>query len=192
MRWRSVSTRRRLHGAAGLAAVLGTALMTWGCSSSQPPQHVSAAAGSHPVSTVQGSPGARAAIRVLVENFGQHLQDVSTLAPPAAVRGELPRAYRDMLTPALLAEWQANTDRVVGRNHGSSPWPARIVIDRIHCAQPATCRVTGTVDYVTSNEVEHGGVFMRRPIALEVARTPAGWRIASAQLTRDATAQGAK
>lgn len=130
----------------------------------------------------------RAEIRALVERFGQHMQEVSTLAPPADIRAELPDVYRGLLTPALLAEWQAHTDRVVGRNYGSSPWPTRIEIGSVTCAAPVACRVTGQVDYVTSNELVHGGVFMRRGITLQVEHTQGGWRIAGARRLRAAAA----
>lgn len=113
------------------------------------------------------------------------MQAISTLAPPEAIREELPQVYGGLLSPALLADWKAHPDRVVGRNYGSSPWPARIEIASVHCTTPDTCHVTGKVDYITSNEVEHGGVFMRRGIALDVAHTGEGWRIAAARLAPD-------
>lgn len=113
------------------------------------------------------------------------MQEVSTLAPPDAVRSELPGVYGSLLAPQLLTEWEAHPERVVGRNYGSSPWPTRIDIGKVTCATPETCQVSGQVEYVTSNEVVHGGVFLRRGIELEIARTAEGWRIAAARLAAD-------
>lgn len=103
------------------------------------------------------------------------------LAPPPAVREELPKVYGDVLSPDLLAKWQAHPDQTIGRE-GSSPWPSGIEIQNVDCAQPDACHVTGKVDYITSNEVAHGGVFMRRAITLDVKHTSAGWRIDAVQL----------
>ncbi|HXE66100.1 MAG TPA: hypothetical protein VN630_03575, partial [Rhodanobacteraceae bacterium] len=102
------------------------------------------------------------------------------LAPPDAVRAELPKAYGGLLSPALLKTWQAHPDQIIGRE-GSSPWPDRIEIKQLDCTTNG-CRVTGDVDYITSNEVAHGGVFMRRDITLELAGTAYGWRITAVHL----------
>lgn len=111
----------------------------------------------------------------MVERFGKRMQEISVLAPPDAVRAELPKAYGGLLSPELLKTWQAHPDQIIGRE-GSSPWPARIEIKQLDCSANA-CRVAGDVDYITSNEVAHGGVFMRRGITLELAGTAHGWRI---------------
>lgn len=122
------------------------------------------------------SSGAKLAAEAVARHFGRRMQKISVLAPPEAVRAELPKLYGDLLSPQLLAAWQAHPEQVVGRE-GSSPWPQQIEIDTVDCSNRETCRVTGKVDYVTSNEVEHGGVFMRRGITLTVARQDHGWRI---------------
>ena len=117
----------------------------------------------------------------MVERFGKQMQKISVLAPPDAVRGELPKAYGGLLSPELLKSWQAHPDQIIGRE-GSSPWPDRIGIKQVDCAADDACRVTGDVDYITSNEVEHGGVFMRRAITLDVTHSGNDWRIAAVQL----------
>ncbi|MGH8215933.1 MAG: hypothetical protein ACREPZ_09610 [Rhodanobacteraceae bacterium] len=109
------------------------------------------------------------------------MQKISTLAPADAVRAEFPKVYAGLLSAQLFDAWRAHPERVVGRE-GSSPWPQQIEIDKIECAAGDTCRVDGSVDYVTSNEVTHGGVFMRRAITLDVARTTLGWRITAVHL----------
>ena len=165
---------------AGLAA----ALLLAGCSSSSEPQHpASAPAGSSAANTSSGAAaaGARRAARSMAERFGKRMQQISVLAPPDAVRAELPKAYGGLLSPELQKDWQANPDRIIGRE-GSSPWPDRIAVKQVDCDTDTACRVAGDVDYMTSNEVAHGGVFMRRAITLELADTARGWRITAVHL----------
>lgn len=158
-------------------ALLAAATLLAACSPSGGPTQSSAPA----TSTPHKAGNASAAARKVVLQFGRQMQKISVLAPPDAVRAELPKVYGDVLSPKLLAAWQADPERTVGRE-GSSPWPQQIRIDSIDCDGRDTCRVTGKVDYVTSNEVEHGGVFMRRGITLAVARSDRGWRITSVKL----------
>ena len=172
----------RMTSSKRLMACTATVLALAGCSShneSQQPQS-SAATSSSPQASV-ATADTRAALRKIVEHFGLQMQKVSTLAPPEAIRRELPQVYGDVLSPELLADWKAHPDHAVGRE-GSSPWPARIEIGHLDCAHDDACRATGNVDYITSNEVAHGGVFMRRAISLQLARTSLGWRITAVHL----------
>lgn len=136
---------------------------------------------SQPAAGAVPSAAARTAVRAVVERFGKRMQTISVLAPANAVRGELAATYGTLITPGLMETWKAHPDKVVGRE-GSSPWPTQIVVHAIDCGGQDACHVTGKVDYVTSNEVEHGGVLYRRGIALDVARTASGWRIAAVKL----------
>lgn len=159
--------------------VLAAAALLAGCSSHNESQHASsAAAGS---SSTASASGARKAVRAVTERFGKRMQEISVLAPPDAVRAELPRVYGELLSPELLKTWQAHPDRIIGRE-GSSPWPDRIEVKQTDCATTGACRVTGDVDYVTSNEVSHGGVFMRRAITLDLTDSAKGWRITAVHL----------
>lgn len=167
-----------------LIACLAAALLMAGCSNHNEPQQASpAATGSPSASTASAATpaDARKAVRSVVERFGKQMQKISVLAPPGAVRGELPKAYGGLLSQELLKNWQAHPDQIVGRE-GSSPWPDRIEIKQVDCATAGMCRVTGNVDYITSNEVAHGGVFMRRAITLELTGTAHDWRIAAVHL----------
>ena len=167
-----------------LTLCLAAALLLAACSSHNEPPHASpAATGSPSASTASSATpaDARKSVRSVVEHFGKQMQEISVLAPPDAVRGALPRAYGGLLSPELLKSWQAHPDQIIGRE-GSSPWPDRIEIKQIDCATNSACHVTGDIDYITSNEVAHGGVFMRRAITLELAGTAHGWRIAAVHL----------
>jgi len=163
---------------------LAAAVLLAGCSSHNESQHASSAATRSPsASTVSSATpaDARKAVRPVVERFGKQMQKISVLAPPDAVRAELPKAYGGLLSRELLKTWQAHPDRIIGRE-GSSPWPDRIEIKQIDCAANNGCRATGDVDYITSNEVAHGGVFMRRAVTLELADNAHGWRITAVHL----------
>jgi hypothetical protein len=166
-----------------LLPCIAAALLLAGCSSHNEPQQASSTAASSPSANTAGAPAvdARKAARSTVERFGKRMQEISVLAPPDAVRAELPKAYGGLLSPALQKAWQAHPDRIIGRE-GSSPWPDRIEVKQVDCATDDACRVAGDVDYITSNEVAHGGVFMRRAITLELADTAQGWRITAVQL----------
>ena len=162
-----------------LFVILAAAFVLAACSSSQTPQQTASPAAS---ASAPASPSANTSeVRSVVERFGKRMQKISTLAPADAVRDEFPKVYAGLLAPQLFDSWRARPDQVVGRE-GSSPWPQQIEIDNIQCAGRDTCRVTGNVDYVTSNEVTHGGVFMRRAITLDVAHTALGWRITAVRL----------
>lgn len=175
--------RSRLNIPCWLAAAFAATVLVAACSSSDQPPRVagSGTAGIAPTAAA----AANKDVRSLVEQFGQKMQEISTLAPPDAVRGELPQVYGKLLSPRLMADWRAHPDRVVGRNYGSSPWPTRIDIGKVACDAADSCRVTGEVEYVTSNEVVHGGVFLRRGITLDLARTTQGWRIEAVRLAPD-------
>jgi hypothetical protein len=162
-----------------LAVMLAATIVLAACSSSQAPQQPAASSSaSAPASPLTDA----AEVRSLVERFGKRMQKISTLAPADAVRQEFPKVYAGLLSPELFDAWRAHPDQVVGRE-GSSPWPQQIEIDDIECAGGDTCHVEGRVDYITSNEVTRGGVFMRRPITLDVANTKLGWRITAVQLS---------
>lgn len=159
---------------------MAVSLVLAGCSNHNEPHHASSAAASTSAASSATSNDARKAARSVVERFGKRMQEISVLAPPDAVRAELPKAYGGLLSPALEKTWQAHPDQVIGRE-GSSPWPDRIEIRQLDCTAN-DCRVTGDVDYITSNEVAHGGVFMRRAITLGMTHTSQGWRIAAVRL----------
>jgi hypothetical protein len=161
-------------------ACLAAATLLAGCSNHNEPQHTSSATASTNTPSSATAADTRKAARSVVERFGKRMQEIPVLAPPDAVRAELPKAYGGLLSPELLKTWQAHPDQIIGRE-GSSPWPDRIEIKQLDCSASA-CRVTGDVDYITSNEVAHGGVFMRRGITLELAGTAHGWRITGVHL----------
>jgi hypothetical protein len=120
-------------------------------------------------------------VRQIVTRFGKQLKSVSTLAPPDDIRRAVKAQYAELITSRLLRKWLADPHSVPGRDV-SSPWPKGIDVERIHCASPSRCEAKGDVIYITSNEVEHGGVAARRAISLSLQRTSSGWRITSVDM----------
>lgn len=168
--------------------VIAAAALLASCTSHHEPEQASALAGAHTAAPAPAAktPAADAAARAVVDRFGRQMQKISVLAPPEAVRDELPKVYGRLLSAGLLARWRAHPNDAIGRE-GSSPWPDHIAVHTVDCHRPDACRVTGEVAYITSNEVEHGGVAMRRPIALDVTHTTQGWRIDSVELAPPAS-----
>lgn len=167
-----------------LAPCLAAALLLAGCSNNNEPQHASSGASEQSSASLASTAtpaDARKAVRSVAERFGKQLQEVSVLAPPDAVREELHKAHAGLLSPELLKILQAHPDQAIGRE-GPSPWPDRIGIKQIDCTTNNACRASGDVDYITSNEVAHGGVFMRRAITLDMTRSGSDWRIAAVRL----------
>ena len=175
---------RRMTFCKSLIPCLAAALLLAGCSGHNEPQHGSPAASAQS-SASSASPAvsadARKAVRAVVERFGTQMQKISVLAPPDDIRQELPETYASQITPELMAAWTAHPDQTIGRE-GSSPWPTQIVIHGVDCSNAVRCHVTGKVDYITSNELEHGGVLYHRNIALDVVYTARGWRIGAVNL----------
>lgn len=143
------------------------------------PEAAPATSAASPATTASAD---KAAVREVVERFGKQMQKVSVLAPSDAMRPQLKQAYGDLLSPDLLQAWLADPSQVVGRDV-SSPWPAGIDIEHIDCPTAIRCHVQGQVRYVTSNEVEHGGVAARRPVRMRVERiNDKDWRIAAVEV----------
>jgi hypothetical protein len=124
--------------------------------------------------------GARAA----VERFGERLRDVSLLAPDTSVKRQIRETYSPYVTAGLLEVWVAHPDSAPGRKV-SSPWPERIAIETIDAAGLYTCRVEGTVVYVTSADQTAGGDAIRERVVLRLTRDSV-WRIDDYDVTEPA------
>src|SRR3989344_2497874 len=116
-----------------------------------------------------------AEVKVIVQNFGFTLKNVSLLSPgaPDAIREN----YGDFLTPELLAEWQADPSKAVGR-YTSSPWPDRIAVAAANKSESGAYDVFGEIIEVTSME-SIGDIASKRSIKLRVEKIDAKWRITS-------------
>lgn len=122
----------------------------------------------------------KAAVTALVEQFGQRLQAVSLLAPSDQVKQSMQAQYGDLVSPELLAQWQANPQAAPGRVT-SSPWPDRIEVRSVDQVR-AGYRVTGEVIEVTSVEKVKGDAAEKRPITLEVEKINGRWMITAVTL----------
>lgn len=161
---------------------MALALLIAGCGQHEGVPAPETATAASAASSAKAASADRVAVRDVVERFGKRMQKVSVLAPPDAMRPQLKKVYGDLLTPDLLQAWLADPSQAVGRDV-SSPWPEGIDIEHIDCPTTIRCYVQGQVRYVTSNEVEHGGVAARRPVRLRVERINDGdWRIAAVEV----------
>jgi len=126
------------------------------------------------VTPTAGNAADEAAVRQLVEGFGQRLQSVSLLAPDAPQ--QMQQQYGEFVAPALLQTWMGDASKAPGRLV-SSPWPDRIEITTIETETADRYVVTGFVIEVTSVELANGGAAARVPVRITVERVQGSWRI---------------
>lgn len=125
-----------------------------------------------------------AAVRTVVERFGQQLQRVSLLAPESLRAEQMRESYGPFVAPDLLAAWLRDPHHAPGRQT-SSPWPDRIEISSVE-SDDGTCTVRGDIIYATSVELSEGGAAAREPVVVQVRRDGA-WQISGFALA-DSTA----
>lgn len=123
-----------------------------------------------------GIEDAESAVRELVAEFGGKLQRVSLLAPSDAVKESLQKEYGALVSPNLLARWQADPEHAPGRLT-SSPWPDRIEVESVEAAPDGSYQVKGYVVEVTSVEKENGGAAARYPVTLTAGKVGDRWLI---------------
>ena len=116
-------------------------------------------------------------VRVLVENFGKVLKNVSLLAPDADIIKSMEANYAEYVTPDLLANWEANPSvRAAGRLT-SSPWPDCIEISSVEKSADGSYSVTGTLIEVTSAEAQSGSVASTRSVEIKAVLSGGKWLI---------------
>jgi hypothetical protein len=120
-----------------------------------------------------------AAVRNTVEGFGKVLKNVSPLSPTASQ--DIENNYKPFLAPALLAEWENDPSKAVGRLT-SSPWPDRIEVSSIKQFGSGAYDVTGSIIEVTSVEEVQGGAAAKQTIELSVVKFGDQWLINSVML----------
>lgn len=120
-----------------------------------------------------------AAVRRLVEDFGQQLKDVSLLAPSADVAAAMQANYSPYVLDVLIQEWVIDPMNAPGRLT-SSPWPDSIDIRTVTKETDTRYRVEGDIVEVTN---EGGGIgeepteTLRRPVTITAEHLEGGWRI---------------
>jgi len=117
-----------------------------------------------------------AAVKSLVEDFGTRLRMVPLLAPKDIVSRSMEENYGDLVSPALLQEWQEDPANAPGR-HLSSPWPDRIEITDLEESSAGKYQVKGEIIEVTSVEKASGGAAAKRPVVLIVKMSGDRWLI---------------
>lgn len=121
------------------------------------------------------------AVKLLVENFGHALKNVSLLAPQEILIQSIDENYKDFLDPILLAQWKEDPSKAMGRLT-SSPWPDRIEISSIKQFGLSAYDISGNIIEVTGAEQTEGGLVIevRRPIDLSVVKFEDRWLITGA------------
>jgi hypothetical protein len=120
------------------------------------------------------NPAEEAAVRAVVEGFGEVLKMVALLSPTAAQDIQL--QYGAYVAPDLLNQWVNDLTQAPGKLT-SSPWPERITITTLTKNATGGYDVSGTVDYLTSVEVTGGGVAYQSPVQITVEMVQGQWMI---------------
>lgn len=114
------------------------------------------------------------AARQVAEELARRERLVSLLAPDSVVRRELADAYGDLVTPSLLADWQARPASAPGRQV-SNPWPARLEITSM-TGDSTGCRLEGEIIDVTTSDTL--SPVDRRHVTMRIT-SQGGWRVSA-------------
>jgi hypothetical protein len=170
-----LTRRHRAPALARRVELLAAAALVVGCRQGRPVSDRAASS---------ASCGAEA--RRVVEELGRRERLVSLLAPDSILRRELTDAYRDLVTPSLLAAWQDRPRNAPGRET-SNPWPARIDVASVQ-ADSSGCRVEGdVVDVATSDTASPVD---RRHVSVHLVNQ-GGWRVSAYESARPGRVIGA-
>ncbi len=118
-------------------------------------------------------PGEERAAREAAMHFGTLMQNVSLLSPDAS--STLASVYGPLVSPELLAIWQADPENAPGRLT-SSPYPARIEITS-SVKQGSGYVLTGRVEMETST-----GAAGSAPVVLFLTPQENRWLISAYQI----------
>jgi len=108
--------------------------------------------------------------------LGERLKDVSLLAEGEDYRGAIAGAYDGLLTPELLAVWQQDPSRALGRTT-SSPWPERIEIGTVTKNFDNTYTVLGSVIEVANGVEGPAAIY---PVSLTYTERDGSWLLQDA------------
>lgn len=112
----------------------------------------------------------------VAESFGSRLKMVSLQAPPDVLNKSLTDNYGDLVSPALLAQWQGDPQNAPGRMV-SSPWPDRIEVLAADKMADDSYQIKGELIEITSAEQANGGFAAKRPITLVERKIDNKWLI---------------
>ncbi len=117
-------------------------------------------------------------VRDLVLSFGRNLRFVSLLAPLPDIKAAMDQYYAPFVSGELLDAWEGNPDLAPGRQT-SSPYPARIDIDRVVRTANTSYRVEGRVIELTSEDELSGDSSAEYDVIFTVDNLAGVWRITS-------------
>lgn len=130
-----------------------------------------------PSATATATPTTEAEVRLVVNEFGVRLKNVSLLAADADA--QMQAEYGDLVTAELLSVWQAGPQSAPGRLT-SSPWPERIEISAIAQISESEFRVAGAVVEATSNDPRSHSY----SVDITVSRVDGKWLISAYRLNQ--------
>ena len=91
-----------------------------------------------------------AAVKFLVESFGQKLKNVSLISMTSS--DDIEHNYKDFVSDDLINRWKTEPFSAPGRST-SSPWPDSIVVEEIHQQNQNAYEVSGKIINMTSSGV---------------------------------------
>jgi hypothetical protein len=118
------------------------------------------------------------AVAVVVEGFGQKLQQVSLVASSEDLKKSMNENYGGIVTTELLEKFLSNPENAPGR-FTTSPWPDRIEIASEDKTSEGLYTVVGTIIEVASSGQGSENAAAKRPITLEVKKLDGKWLISS-------------
>jgi len=132
------------------------------------------------LSLVRQARAEEVAVKNVVEGFGKVLKNVSLLAHFKIASQSIEENYKDFFDPALLAQWEEDPSKALGR-FTSSPWPDRIEILGTAPSGQDAYEVFGNIIEVTGAEQTEGGLIVevKRPVELIVVKFNDDWLITS-------------
>ena len=120
-----------------------------------------------------GGDDEEAAVRLIVEGFGQRMQNVELLS--GEVQSQIRNQYGPFASNDMIEQWLEEPSRAPGREV-SSPGPARIEVYTIEPEGEDTYRVHAWVKYVTAEDGP-GEASAEQPISLLVSYNGSAWVI---------------
>ncbi len=115
-------------------------------------------------------------VRNMVADFGKKLQMVSLSAPQDLAAKSMRENYGVYLSGALLAKWQSDPQKALGRLVAST-WPDRIEIVKIEKTAASIYKISGEIIEITSAEKTKVGFTAKLPVILMVKKINNQWLI---------------
>jgi hypothetical protein len=115
----------------------------------------------------------------VVTDFGNVLQNVPLSGDRQIASQAMDQNYAPYLSANLLMQWKDDPSQALGRAT-SSPWPARIEIEKLVQTSDNAYEVSGDIIFMTSDDVAKGTQGTRQPVTIRVENIGGHWLITNA------------